>query len=96
MVLETTNSKVHLSSDLLKVSVRVRNRDPKAELGLEADQDIGDAAEWYEINGADGPSRAVVRTKNSKACAGFVGDSDIGGMTVNVNGVASEGKCVVM
>lgn len=89
-MLRTTNSKKVLSEDLQRVSVRVSaptpnssssndNHDSELTSGNATDGAFtaGDAnVDWYEINGASGPSRATLWTSNSKVLVGFVGEEE--------------------
>lgn len=94
-MLSTCNAKKLLSPELQRVSVRVSGHDADADDSSFTDRiehvvgnDMGTSMDWYEINGASGPSRAIVTTKNSKVSVGFVGDEG--------SGSGSSESCVVM
>lgn len=100
LVLATINSKMVLSPELQRVSVRIPSQHRGRNYGVDlsfpksSGSFTDDDMEWYQINGADGPSRAIVKSKNSKVSAGLVGEEfSSGGSSVVINGSSS---CIVM
>lgn len=84
-MLSTCNGKKVLSPELQRVSVRVSNQDSNvydSSFGDRIEHLVGDGTnttrDWYEINGASGPSRAIVTTKNSTVTVGLVGEKSSG------------------
>ena len=84
LAVSTKNGKCTLSADLKKVAVRVPSRYKemlKVDETFEIVSDVADELSngvdvWYEING-DGPSAAVVDTKNGNVWAGFNEDDEV-------------------
>ena len=92
LAVSTKNGKCTLSADLKKVAVRIPGRYEETlkddetfgrrESSDRKDSDVPNQLSngvdvWYEING-DGPSAAIVDTKNGNVWAGFVGDDEVG------------------
>ena len=90
LAVSTKNGKCTLSADLKKVAVRVPSRyeemlkDDKSFVRRESsdciDSDVPNELSngvdvWYEING-NGPSAAIVDTKNGNVWAGFVREGE--------------------
>lgn len=98
LMLRTRNSKKTLSEELQRVAVRVsapsyhvlaRGDDGVIAESIRDAMNGDEGTDWYEINGASGPSFASAVTTNSSVMAGFVGEENGGGS-------GSGGSCVVM
>jgi hypothetical protein len=91
LAVSTKNGKCTLSADLKKVAVRVPSRYEEMlkvdePFGLRESSDcivshvpneLSNGVDvWYEING-NGPSTAVVDTKNGNVSAGFIRDDEV-------------------